>query len=130
MIARSSSAVTTVLSATTDPTERSMPPDTITMVMPSAATQTMTVWRAISSRLAARKNCGPMSAPNSASDEREPDEDAGLVEQAAPCGYDARAPDAAINSACSFHSATGLAGPSRPRDITAMRSHTPSNSGR
>jgi len=33
-----------------------MPPDTITIVMPSAATQTMAVWRAMSSRLAALKN--------------------------------------------------------------------------
>ncbi len=40
---RSRSAVTTVLSATMDPTERSMPPETMTIVIPSAATQTMTV---------------------------------------------------------------------------------------
>ena len=59
-------AVATVLNATTDPTDRSMPPATITIVIPSAATHTMTVWRATSSRLAARKNCGPTSAPKSA----------------------------------------------------------------
>ena len=35
--ARSSSAMTTVLSAMIDPTDRSMPPATITIVMPSAA---------------------------------------------------------------------------------------------
>src|SRR6516162_4067785 len=61
--ALSSSAVTTVLSAPTEPTDRSMPPEMMTIVIPSAATQTMTVWRAISSRFAARKNWGPMSAP-------------------------------------------------------------------
>ena len=45
--------------------------------------------------------------------------------------YDAaRAPDASINSECSVHSSTGRAGPSRPRDMTAIRSQTPSSSGR
>ena len=61
---RSSWAMTTVLRAITDPTDRSIPPATITIVMPSAATHTMAAWRAISSRLAALKNCGPMSNPN------------------------------------------------------------------
>ncbi len=45
-------AITTVVSAMTDPTERSMPPATITTVMPIAAMQTIAVCRAISSRLA------------------------------------------------------------------------------
>jgi hypothetical protein len=54
--ARSISAVTTVLKATTDPTDRSIPPATITIVMPSEAVQTIAVWRAMSSRLLPRKN--------------------------------------------------------------------------
>ena len=62
---RSSCAVTTVLSAMTDPTDKSIPPATITIVMPSAATHTIAVWRAMSSRLAGLKNCGPMRIPNS-----------------------------------------------------------------
>src|SRR6185369_17553092 len=62
-------------------------------------------------------------------DERQPDEHPGVVEQP-PRGYDARAPDASISSECSFHSVTSRAGPSRPRAITAMRSHMPSSSGK
>ena len=81
--ARSSSAVTTVLSATMEPTDRSIPPATITIVMPSAATQTMAVCRAISSRFAARKNCGPMSDAEDERDQGEPDEHAALVEKPA-----------------------------------------------
>ena len=42
---RSTTAVTTVLSATTEPTDKSIPPETTTMVMPSAATHTITVCR-------------------------------------------------------------------------------------
>ena len=55
--------MTTVVSATTEPTERSMPPDTMTIVMPSATVQTIAVCRAISSRLVPEKNLGPMSTP-------------------------------------------------------------------
>ena len=63
-------------------------------------------------------------------DDDEPDEHAALVEEP-PRAYEAaRAPDASINNECSVHSSTGRAGPSRPRDITAMRSQTPSSSGR
>ena len=51
--------MTTVVNATIDPTDRSIPPATITIVMPSAAVQTMAVCLAISSRLLPRKNCGP-----------------------------------------------------------------------
>ena len=40
---RRNCAVTTVLSAMTDPTDRSIPPATITIVMPSAATHTIAV---------------------------------------------------------------------------------------
>ena len=106
--ARSSSAVTTVLSAMIEPTDRSMPPDTITIVIPSAATQTMAVWRAISSRLArreelradqhaeerARRARGRRSTPRSSSEPPRRHD--------APC-----APDASISSACSVQSAAG-----------------------
>ena len=47
--------MTTVVSATIEPTDRSMPPATITIVMPSAAMQTIAVCRAISSRLPGAK---------------------------------------------------------------------------
>ena len=63
-------------------------------------------------------------------DRDEAEENAALVEQP-PRRYDAAlAPDACISSECSVHSSTGRAGPSRPRDMTAIRSHTPSSSGR
>ena len=39
-------------------------------------------------------------------------------------------PVAASMSWCSFHCATGRVGPSRPRVMTAISSHTPSSSGR
>jgi hypothetical protein len=53
----------TVLNETTEPTDRSMPAEAITTVMPSAATATIAVCRAISSRLPVRKNCGPTRKP-------------------------------------------------------------------
>ncbi len=68
-----------MLSATIEPTDRSIPPATITIVMPSAATQTMAVWRAISSRFAAAKNCGTDEHAEHDGDEREPEEDAALL---------------------------------------------------
>ena len=68
----SNSAMTTVLSAMIEPTERSMPAATMTMVMPRAAVQTIAVCRAMSSRLTGRKNCGPMSSANTAQTKRRP----------------------------------------------------------
>ena len=56
-------AITTVVSATTEPTDKSMPADTITIVMPSAVVQTIAVCRAMSSRLAPLKKRGPISEP-------------------------------------------------------------------
>ncbi len=43
--------MTTVVSATIEPTDKSIPPATITMVIPSAAVQTIAVCLAMSSRL-------------------------------------------------------------------------------
>ena len=57
--ARRTAAITTVASAMIAPTERSMPPDTITMVMPSAATATMVVWRKMVSRFAGSAKLSP-----------------------------------------------------------------------
>ena len=62
----------------TEPTDRSMPPATITIVMPSAAMPTMAVWRAISSRLTGLKNCGPMRNAEEERDEHEASEDPGV----------------------------------------------------
>ncbi len=56
-------AMTTVLSATIEPTDKSMPPEMMTSVIPSAAMPTMVVWRAMVSRLRdERKLSGPMIA--------------------------------------------------------------------
>jgi hypothetical protein len=60
---RNSCATTTVVSAIIDPTDRSMPPATITMVIPTAAMLTIAVWRAISSRFVGAKKRGPTRAP-------------------------------------------------------------------
>ena len=60
----SASATMTVVSATTDPTERSMPPETTITVMPSAAAHTIAVCRAISSRLPGRKKLAPIKVAN------------------------------------------------------------------
>jgi hypothetical protein len=49
-----------VVSATTEPTDRSMPPEMMITVMPSAAAATIAVWRATSSRFAGRKNRAPI----------------------------------------------------------------------
>src|SRR5207245_10439407 len=59
--------------------------------------------------------------------EDEADERADLLEEvrgphAAPAAV------AAMTSACSSHSAAGRPGPSVPRDMTAIRSHSPSSS--
>ena len=64
--------MTTVARAMIEPTDRSMPAATMTMVMPRAAVQTIAVWRAISSRLTGRKNCGPMSRAKTAQTKRRP----------------------------------------------------------
>jgi hypothetical protein len=64
--ARRSDATTTVASATPDPTERSMPPCTMIIVMPTATTATTTVWRAIVTRFAAPRKVSGLSAENSA----------------------------------------------------------------
>ena len=64
-------------------------------------------------------------------DEHQPDERAGAIEQRS-CRHARAAPPvivATIKSG-SVSSATGCAACSRPRDITAMRSQTPSSSGR
>ncbi|OHB73905.1 MAG: hypothetical protein A2Z25_10165 [Planctomycetes bacterium RBG_16_55_9] len=66
---RSSQAITTVLRATTEPTDKSIPPEIITSVIPNAATPTMVVWRAIISVFrAVAKLDGAMSTnkPNTA----------------------------------------------------------------
>ena len=54
--------MTTVASAMIAPTERSMPPETMTMVMPSAASATMAVWRRIVSRLSGSAKLRPRVA--------------------------------------------------------------------
>ena len=64
MPVRRASAITTVVSATSEPTERSMPPWTITNVMPTAATATTTVWRVIVSRFTTPRNVSGASTPN------------------------------------------------------------------
>ena len=63
---RSAMAMTTVLEETIEPTDRSMPAATITSVIPSAAVQTIAAWRAISSRFAGPRNCGPTRTRNTA----------------------------------------------------------------
>ena len=122
--------MTTVLSATIDPTDRSIPPAAITIVIPRAATQTITAWRAISSRLAARRNRGADEGGEQRQHEDQADERAALVEQPSRVHEEGSAPDAAMSSACSVHAEAGRGASSRPRDITAMRSQTPTSSGR
>jgi hypothetical protein len=53
---RSIQAMTTVTSETRDPTDRSMPPATITTVIPTVAMPTTTVCRAMVTRLSAVAN--------------------------------------------------------------------------
>src|SRR6185312_12822761 len=60
--ARSAAAMTTVASAMMAPTDRSMPPATMTMVAPSAAIATMVVWRRIVSRLSGSAKVRPRVA--------------------------------------------------------------------
>ncbi len=63
--ARSMEATTTVVSATEEPTERSIPPCTMTNVMPTEAMATITVWRAMVMKFADRANVSGASATNS-----------------------------------------------------------------
>src|SRR5215471_3865048 len=56
------SAPATPDNAMTEPTDRSMPPDTITIVMPIAITIMTAVWRATPARLPADRNLGSSAA--------------------------------------------------------------------
>src|SRR5712691_2700248 len=49
-------------SAITEPTDRSIPPDTITIVIPIAMTVITAVWRATPARLPAERNLGSSAA--------------------------------------------------------------------
>ena len=105
---------------------------TITTVMPSAAMQTIAVCRAISSRFAGREELrarrarrrrprpasGRSACPSRSSSER--------------VGHAAAPPPVACHHQLVLGQARrpGAAAPSRPRRITAMRSHRPSSSGR
>ena len=132
---RSSCAVTTVLSAMTDPTDRSIPPATITIVMPSAATHTMAVWRAMSSRLAGAEKLRADEKSEKDRDEREPGEHAGILKRA--CRRSA-AREGGSRSRLMLPAPArarstqmpGAASPRRPRDMTAMRSQSASSSGK
>ena len=62
--ARRVAATTTVVNATTEPTDRSMPPLTMTRVMPTAHSPTTVVCRAIVDALAADAKPGALSAKN------------------------------------------------------------------
>ena len=93
--------MTTVVSATTEPTDRSMPPDTMTIVMPSAAVQTIAVCRAMSSRLAPLKKRGPISDTEDDRDEQQADERSRRFEQPAGAHAACSAPVASIISWCS-----------------------------
>ena len=122
---RSSSAMTTVLSAMIEPTDRSMPPATITTVMPSAAMQTIAVCRAISSRLAGAKNCGPTSAPKMRRRATRPRERAAALEERPRRHATARAAGRGHHQlVLGQRVRPARARSSRPRRITAMRSHS------
>ena len=132
--ARSSSAMTTVVSATTDPTDRSMPPDTMTIVMPSAAVQTIAGLPRDQLEVAGREE---LRADEHAEDDRDEREArargppvAGRRARAVAARGVSAAPVAAIISSVLGPLGGRRAAPSRPRRITAMRSHRPSSSGR
>jgi hypothetical protein len=61
---RKSHATTTVVSATPEPTDRSIPPWIITTVMPTAVIATTTVWRAMVTRFCVPAKVSGLSATN------------------------------------------------------------------
>ena len=87
-----------------EPTDRSMPPATMIIVIPSAATQTIAVCRAISSRFAGGEELRADERAEGQRDEHEADEHPAFVRASAPRAITKRcAPDASINSECSVH---------------------------
>ena len=98
---RSSSAITTVPSAMIEPTDRSMPPATITIVMPTAAMLTIAVCRAISSRLAGREKLRADERAEHDGDEHQAEQRAGALEQRSRRHAPGAPPVAAIISSCS-----------------------------
>ena len=105
-----------------EPTERSMPPATMTIVMPTAAMLTIAVWRAISSRLAGAKNCGPTSAPKMMATSDEAEERSGAIDERPRRHAPAPPLVAAIISSCSVSVAgrDRLAEPPAPHDRDAV----------
>ena len=99
-------AETTPERATTDPTERSIPPLTMMTVIPIAPKATMTVCVSTIRRLPAERDRGTPSRLGHAE------------------------PTAASRTDSGDQSEIGRAGESLPRDMTARRSHIPKSSGR
>ena len=127
---RTARAQRTPVRAIVEPTARSIPPPTITSVIPMAPMATITVWARTTRRLLAGEVPlgGPARDREEADHEQQADEGPEAdeaVPQVAP-----HAPIAASSAFSGVHSATGRAGERRPRLITARRSQTPRSSGR
>ena len=123
-------ATMTEVMATMEPTDRSMPPRTMTRVIPSAAVPTMAVCLAmVSSVRTDAKLSGPTRAKKTVH-RREADERAETGQPGSNAGRRRRHETAWPMMVSSSSSATGRASDRKPRLITAMRSASPSSSGR
>ena len=110
------------VSATIEPTDRSIPPATMTIVMPSAAMQTIAVCRAISSRLAGaeelraderrRRRARPASSPSEHDRRRR-------AQRSAPSSRASRS-GRVHHQRVLRPVRAGRGGPSRPRHMTAI----------
>ena len=116
--------------AIVEPTARSIPPPTMTSVMPIAPIATITVWARTTRRLLAGEVALGRAAREREEGHHEQEAHEGAEADEALAQVAPHAPIAASRTVSGVHSATGRAGPRRPRLITARRSHTPRSSGR
>ena len=138
---RSSSASTTVLSAITDPTDRSIPPATITIVMPKRGDTDDCRLAGHQLEIRGAEKLGPIRNPKGSRRARAPQ--ARRLPEISSCavavrGHETPSARALIPSLRTIpapaHAPSiltrGAARPRCPRDITAIRSHSASSSGK
>ena len=123
----------------TDPTDKSIPPATITIVIPKARDAHDGRLARHEFEIGRAEELGTDEKAEKDRDERKTREHAGILKPGLVHLSASRregriaaglAPDASRTNACSVHSDAGRGSPSRPRDMTAMRSHSARSSGK
>ena len=128
---RSRTAITTVVSEMTEPTDRSMPPATMTRRHADRRHADDRRLARHQLQIAGLDELDPGEQREHERDEHQPDEGARAIQQGS-CRHARAAPPVIVATikSDSVRLETGCAACSRPRNMTAMRSQTPSSSGR